>query len=66
MKKKIIFTFLPLLAPFYGAFCQTGYYYNNQFIELITDESLSSATVHSNVTNQFVSTIISYQRRRRH
>ena len=30
-------------------------YYNNQFIELIPDESLSSATVHSNATNQFVS-----------
>lgn len=36
--KKIIFTLLFLLAPFYGAFCQTSYYYNNQFIELIPDE----------------------------
>lgn len=53
--KKIIFTFLFLLAPFYSAFCQTGYYYNNQFIELIPDESQGTTIVYSNAANQFVS-----------
>ncbi len=53
---RFVFILLALLSTFSVAFAQTGYYYNDQFIELIPDKNQHSTMSYSYAANhQFVS-----------